>query len=277
MANKIDRYAVFGDPISHSLSPSIHHEFAKQTKQQINYRAMEVKPADFNQVLSDFFTSGGKGVNCTVPLKEMAFEQVDVLSDRAAFSGAVNTVKLMEDGRLYGDNTDGIGLLKDLTGNLAVTLEGKRILVLGAGGATRGILGPLLESGLASLCLANRTIAKAEVLQTIFAPLGEIEVLSYSNLAGKQFDLVINATSASLTGDVPPLPDGLLADQAICYDLAYSGKPTAFMDWGKKQGAAVSVDGLGMLVEQAAQAFYLWRNIMPVTSAVLQKLTSARR
>jgi shikimate dehydrogenase len=270
--NNIDEYAVFGYPINHSLSPYIHAAFAKQTGQSINYQAIEVKPENFTQAVKDFFNSGGKGINCTVPLKEMAFDEVDVLSERAKFSGAVNTIKLMENGDLFGDNTDGFGLLKDLTDNLELSLAGKRILVLGAGGAARGILGPLLNSAPSSLCLVNRTKAKAQTLKNIFEPMGEIKVSTFNNLAGSAFDLIINATSASLSANLPPLPSQILAEGGVCYDLAYSKEATAFMTWGLKEGAVTSVDGLGMLVEQAAQAFYVWRNVMPDTINVRREL-----
>lgn len=273
--SNIDEYAVFGYPINHSLSPFIHSSFAKQTGQCINYQAVEVKPESFTEVVKDFFNSGGKGINCTVPLKEMAFNEVDVLSDRAKFSGAVNTIKLMENGGLFGDNTDGIGLLKDLRDNLGLSLAGKRILVIGAGGAARGILGPLLTSAPSSLCLVNRTQSKAQTLKDIFESIGEIKVTTFNNLAGSTFDLIINATSASLNADLPPLPSQILAEGGVCYDLAYSKEATAFMKWGLKEGAATSVDGLGMLVEQAAQAFYVWRNIMPDTINVRRELAES--
>lgn len=272
MNSTIDEYAVVGYPISHSLSPLIHTAFAKQTDQNISYRAIEVKPENFTRAIRAFFHSGGKGMNCTVPLKEIAFDEVDVLSDRAKFSGAVNTIKLMENGQLFGDNTDGIGLLKDLTDNLGLTLIDKQILVLGAGGAARGILGPLLASAPSSLCLVNRTPAKAQTLKSIFESVGEIKVANYNELAGSSFDLIINATSASLSAELPPLPSQLLAENGVCYDLAYSKQATAFMKWGLKEGAVMSVDGLGMLVEQAAQAFYIWRNVMPDTVNVRREL-----
>lgn len=270
--NRVDEYAVFGFPVRHSLSPFIHQAFAEQTGQSIGYRAVEVKPDDFVEAMNSFFQSGGKGINCTVPLKEMAFDRVDVLSERAEFSGAVNTVKLMDDGKLFGDNTDGVGLLSDLTNHVQLDLVGKRILVIGAGGAARGILGPLIESKPSSLWLANRTVSKAQLLQDIFKSLGAIDVGSYSDLEGKTFDLIINATSASLSGDLPPLPSGLLSDTAVCYDLAYSKQPTAFMEWADREGAKVAKDGSGMLVEQAAQAFCLWRGILPETKGVLNAL-----
>jgi len=270
----MDKYAVFGFPIGHSKSPVIHQQFAEQTAQHLSYKAVEVKPEAFDAVLNDFFKAGGKGVNCTVPLKELAYEKADQLTERAKFSGAVNTIKRLDDGSLLGDNTDGVGLLTDLSENLGIALEGKRILVLGAGGASRGILGPLLAAKPSELYLANRTVSKAKAMEVLFSSVGCIHSSSYEDLAGKQFDLIINATSASLTGTLPPLAQGLLAQRGVCYDLAYSQEPTAFVKWGEQEGAVLSVDGLGMLVEQAAHAFNLWRGVMPDTTVVRASLRS---
>lgn len=264
----IDQYAVFGFPIGHSKSPLIHAQFAEQTEQLLNYQAIEVPPEAFDQAITEFFKTNGKGLNCTVPLKELAFEKVDKLTERAQFSGAVNTIKLMEDGFLLGDNTDGVGLLSDLCENLGLTLKGKHLLVLGAGGASRGILGPLLESKPSVLQLANRTVSKAQAMVELFKDIGCIEASSYDGLEGLQFDVIINATSASLTGELPPLAEGLLATGGVCYDLTYSNEPTAFVLWGREQGATLSIDGLGMLAEQAAHAFKLWRGVMPKTQRV---------
>lgn len=268
----MDRYAVLGFPIGHSKSPVIHMQFAEQTNQQISYEALEVPPEAFEETIQQFFEQGGKGVNCTVPLKELAFERADKLTERAKFSGAVNTLKLMDDGELLGDNTDGVGLVTDLHDNLGLSLQGKRILVLGAGGAARGILGPLLNAKPSELWLANRTISKAQTMEALFAPIGLVHASSYADLEGQQFDLIINATSASLSGDLPPLADGLLSSKGICYDLAYSQQRTAFVLWGEREGAVLSTDGLGMLVEQAAHAFNLWRGVMPETSAIRASL-----
>jgi len=268
----MDRYAVLGYPIGHSKSPIIHQQFAIQTKQTLSYEAIEVKPEVFSTTLDDFFNTGGKGVNCTVPLKELAYEKVDQLTERAQFSGAVNTVKLMDDGTLLGDNTDGVGLLTDLCVNFGLSLKGKRILVLGAGGAARGILAPLLGVKPSVLFLANRTVSKAEAMETLFASVGRITSTSYEELAGHQFDLIINATSASLSDSLPAISAGLLASNGVCYDLAYSEQPTAFVRWGLREGARLSVDGRGMLVEQAAHAFKLWRGVMPDTAQVLEGL-----
>ncbi|ORU90080.1 MAG: shikimate dehydrogenase [Cycloclasticus sp. symbiont of Poecilosclerida sp. M] len=269
----MDRYAVFGFPIGHSLSPMIHQHFAEQTQQSMSYEAIEVNADTFETNVTDFFKSGGKGINCTVPLKELAFKKADELSQRARFSGAVNTLKLLEGVRLYGDNTDGIGLLSDLQDNLGLSIKGKRILVLGAGGAARGIIGPLLEAKPSMLWLANRTLSKAQAMEAVFASIGNIKPVSFEQLYGEQFDLVINATSASLSGAMPPLPRKLLAQGAVCYDLAYSKEgATVFTKWGVEQGAALSVDGLGMLLGQAAHAFNLWRGVMPDTIGLKEKL-----
>lgn len=273
----MDRYAVFGFPISHSKSPFIHQQFAKQTGQQIRYEAEEVRPENFDAAVDVFFKEGGKGLNCTVPLKELAYEKVDQLTERAKFSGAVNTIKRQEDGSLLGDNTDGIGLLTDLCVNLGVDIEGKRVLVLGAGGASRGIIGPLLKEKPLAFFLANRTVAKAKAMEELFAPIGVIQACSYESLHGHQFDIVLNATSASLTGQLPALADQLLAEGALCYDLAYSQEPTAFMLWAQQQKARLIKDGLGMLVEQAAHAFYLWRGVMPNSQTVLARLKQKKQ
>jgi len=268
----MDRYAVFGYPIGHSKSPVIHQQFAAQTKQTLSYEAIEVKPDVFSATIDAFFHAGGKGVNCTVPLKELAYDKVDQLTERAEFSGAVNTVKLMDDGTLLGDNTDGVGLLTDLCVNLGLSLGGKRILVLGAGGAARGILGPLLSAKPSDLYLANRTISKAEEMKALFSSVGRITPSSYEYLVGQQFDLIINATSASLSDSLPAITKGLLSPNGVCYDLAYSTQPTAFVRWGLREGASLSVDGRGMLVEQAAHAFKLWRGVLPDTAKVLEGL-----
>lgn len=267
-----DRYAVFGCPIGHSLSPTIHQQFAKQTQQNLSYQAMEVNADAFEKEVNGFFSEGGKGINCTVPLKELAFKRADKLSERARYTGAVNTLKLEADGSLYGDNTDGVGLKTDLCDYLKLSFGDKRILVLGAGGATRGILGPLLELNPSKLWVANRTLSKAKLLGEEFVTLGQVSAVAYSELLGQQFDLVINATSASLSGELPPLPTELLAKDAVCYDLAYAKTATTFVQWGQERGARLSIDGLGMLVEQAAHAFYLWRGVMPKTDEVRGKI-----
>lgn len=268
----LDQYAVFGQPITHSKSPQIHTLFAKQTQQQLNYTAQEVSADTFDASITHFFKQGGKGLNCTVPLKELAWQRADTLSERAAFSKAVNTLILQDDGTLLGDNTDGLGLLADLINNHHIPLLNSRILILGAGGASRGIIAPLMAQKPNSIVIANRTVNKAATLSKEFAPLGSINGCGYDDIKDHQFDLILNATSASLSGKLPPLADTLLAKNGYCYDLAYGEKPTAFVSWGFSHHAKKSVDGLGMLVEQAAEAFYLWRGVRPDTADIINTI-----
>ena len=243
-----DRYAVFGHPIGHSQSPRIHAVFAGQTGQAIRYTAQDVPAGQFRDCLDRFVEGGGKGLNCTVPLKELAWRAADKTSERAERAKAVNTLAVRESGELFGDNTDGLGLVRDLADNLDIPLAGRGILLLGAGGASRGILQPLLAEGPSRLVIANRTQAKADALALEFADLGAVEARGFADLAGEPFDLILNATSASLDGDLPPLPAGILSAGGACYDLAYGSRPTAFVRWGAEAGAGVSVDGIGMLV-----------------------------
>ena len=271
-----DRYAVFGHPVSHSKSPRIHALFAEQTGQLMEYTAQDVPAESFHAAVESFFAGSGKGLNCTVPLKELAWQIADVKSGRAQLAKAVNTLAIRDDGRLFGDNTDGIGLLRDLTVNLNLELSGRRILLLGAGGASRGILQPLLEQGPERLIVANRTRDKAVQLAAEFADLGQIEARGFGELEGECFDLILNATAASLSNELPPLPDEILAPDGCCYDLAYGTSPTAFVRWGKAHGAAQSVDGIGMLVEQAAEAFFIWRGVRPQTRPVIELLNAER-
>ena len=274
--NAIDQYAVFGHPVKHSKSPCIHQLFAVQTGHTLNYVAHDVTPEAFKDVSDAFFANGGKGLNCTVPLKELAWQYADRLSERARLAKAVNTLKKEHHGGISGDNTDGIGLVRDLSLNHQIKLTDTRILILGAGGASRGIIGSLLECAPKQLVVANRTLSKAEIIVEEFSTLGAITVSSYPGLAGQQFDLIINATSASLTAELPPLPDNLLTESGSCYDLAYSTQPTPFVNWGYKNQAKKSLDGIGMLVEQAAEAFFLWRGVRPNTAGVLEYLNAER-
>jgi shikimate dehydrogenase len=267
-----DQYGVMGNPITHSKSPRIHTLFAQQTSQHLAYTAIHVDLGGFAQAVGNFDASGGKGLNITVPFKQEAFELVDELSARAKRAGAVNTIKF-ENNKRYGDNTDGIGLVNDLTRNHQIELQGKRILLMGAGGAARGVLAPLLECKPVQIVIANRTPDKAVALADAFADLGKITGSGYHELDEQQFDLVINATAASLQGELPPLPDNLLAADAVCYDMMY-GKLTPFMEWATAHGAAKVLDGLGMLVEQAAESFYLWRGVRPQTAPVIALLRS---
>ncbi|AEG02440.1 Shikimate dehydrogenase [Methylomonas methanica MC09] len=272
----LDQYAVFGHPISHSKSPRIHSLFAEQTGQQIHYVAQDVPAGAFKAAADTFFAADGKGLNCTVPLKELAWQYAGQLSVSARKSKAVNTLARLADGSILGDNTDGIGLVRDLTINHNITLANSRILILGAGGATRGILHPLLAQNPAHISIVNRTRHKADTIVHEFADLGSLNSCDYADLTSLQFDLIINATSASLSDELPPLPDALLAANGYCYDLAYANKPTAFVRWGKTQHARKSLDGLGMLVEQAAEAFALWRGIRPETGPVIDLLNRER-
>jgi len=274
--NNLDQYAVFGHPINHSKSPRIHHLFAQQTGQQINYQAQDVPAETFDEAVDKFLSQGGKGLNCTVPLKELAYQRADVLSKRAKFSKAVNTLMVQKDGQLLGDNTDGIGLVADLTINHSISLLNSRILILGAGGASRGILEPLMGESPKNITVANRTVEKVRILSDEFAELGDITGCGFDALKNKQFDLILNATSASLTGEIPPIEASILAENACCYDLAYSNQQTAFVKWGVEQGASLCLDGLGMLVEQAAEAFNIWRGVRPETSAVIELLNAER-
>ncbi|MCO6412892.1 MAG: shikimate dehydrogenase [Thiogranum sp.] len=266
-----DRYAVMGNPVAHSRSPEIHRLFAEQTGQIIDYRAILVETGRFPEAVADFFSAGGKGLNVTVPFKQEAWRLADRLSDGALRAGAVNTLALT-DGALYGDNTDGIGLVRDLTRNLEIGLGGRQILVLGAGGAARGVLAPLLEHRPKLLVIANRTADRARELAEQFADLGDIQGSGFEALKDLSFDLVINATSASLSGQVPQLPPGVIKSGSCCYDMVYAAEPTAFMRYALAQGAHQAFDGLGMLVEQAAASFQLWRGIMPQTRPVIRAL-----
>ena len=274
--NNPDQYAVFGHPINHSKSPRIHQLFAQQTEQNLVYKAQDVPAESFNQSIDTFFAQGGKGINCTVPLKELAYQQADSLSERAQFSKAVNTLVLQDDGTLYGDNTDGIGLVTDLTDNHSIILLNSRILILGAGGASRGIIEPLMKKSPSCLVIANRTVEKAITLSDEFSRLGGISGCGYDKLKEEKFNLILNATSASLTGKIPNITESILAKNACCYDLAYSNQQTAFVKWGVANGAQKNLDGLGMLVEQAAEAFYIWRGVRPKTSVVIELLNSER-
>ena len=267
----MDRYGVFGNPIGHSKSPLIHRLFAAQTGQQLSYEPLLAPLEDFGGFARGFFLEG-RGANVTVPFKEQALRLADQLSARAQRAGAVNTLKKLDDGRLLGDNTDGSGLVHDLLDNAGVSLGGKRILLLGAGGAVRGVLEPLLAQGPAALVIANRTVAKAEQLVHEFADLGPLAASGFDWIDAP-VDLIINGTSASLAGELPPIAPSLIAPgHTVCYDMMYAKEPTAFNRWASEHGAARTLDGLGMLVEQAAEAFHLWRGVRPDTAPVLQHL-----
>ena len=263
-----------GNPVSHSKSPRIHSLFAEQTKQHLKYTAMLVEPGNFPQAVKEFRQQGGKGLNVTVPFKQDAWAIADRRSARAQRAGAVNTLVMEAQDSLFGDNTDGIGLVRDLVHNQGATVAGRRVLLMGAGGAARGILEPLLEQRPKLLVITNRTPAKAVDLARNFCDLGPVEGCGFTALEDQKFDVIINATAAGLKGETPVLPGGVLAVDAWCYDLMYGDHPTAFVSWAQKQGAGRVADGLGMLVEQAAESFFLWRNVQPETRDVIAVLRS---
>jgi shikimate dehydrogenase len=269
----IDRYGVMGYPVSHSRSPVIHRLFALQTRQNLQYELLQVAPDKLQLAVRQFQRTGGKGLNITVPHKSAVAAICDQRSERADLAGAVNTLSF-EDGEINGDNTDGVGLLRDLTHNQGIKLKGKRILILGAGGATRGIAGPLLSASPAQIVIANRSVQKAEDIADAMAPLGVINTCGFdAHLLGEPYDLVINATSAGLRGEVPPYPAAAVGPDTICYDLSYGLKATPFGVWARERKAARSLLGWGMLVEQAAESFYIWRGVRPDTAPVLKQIT----
>ncbi|MCI0400966.1 MAG: shikimate dehydrogenase [Gammaproteobacteria bacterium] len=263
-----------GNPIAHSKSPQIHAAFAKQTGEPIVYQAIFVERGQFSRALDKFQHAGGKGLNITLPFKQEAWSLAQHRTQRADRARAVNTLWFDEHGERYGDNTDGAGLVRDILINHGGRIKGDDLLVLGAGGAARGILEPLLAEGPARVVLANRTVSKAEELIALFGDLGELWARGYDALSGEQFHLIINGTSLSLRSEVPPLPNEVLAPGGWCYDMMYADEPTAFVRWGNAHGAAKSLDGLGMLVEQAADSFQLWRGVRPDTDQVIHALRS---
>ena len=271
MTRAPDSYGVIGHPVAHSLSPFIHGMFAKETGEAISYRLYDVSPEMFRGRVLDFFSGGGKGLNVTVPHKVAAAEIANELTPRASLAGAVNTLMMRED-RVIGDNTDGIGLARDLTEFLGVTIAARRILILGAGGAARGVIAPLLELGPVDIVIANRSEDRALTLAADFSDLGPISGSGFSALAGQTFGLVINATSASLDGKLPPLPPDILSADSVCYDMVYGRTETPFMRWALEHGCARAVQGLGMLVEQAAESFFVWRGVRPDTAPVREAL-----
>jgi len=270
-ANTTSRYAVLGQPVAHSKSPLIHARFAAQAHQSLRYEAIEVAPADLATALAAFHAEGWQGFNLTLPHKTAAMALCKTHSEAAERAGAVNTLIRTEEG-WHGDNTDGTGLVRDLTRNLGVTIKGKRIAVLGAGGAARGILAPLLAEIPRELVISNRNPWKPEDIAAALKPLGNIVPRTHLSLKGDRFDLIINATSAGHHGEIPRLPPALFATGAVAYDLNYGKAAEPFLGWARAQGASIVSDGLGMLVEQAAEAFRLWRGINPDTAAVVAEL-----
>ena len=269
----IDRYGVMGYPVSHSRSPVIHRLFAMQTKQDIQYELLQVSPEKLETAVRQFQRTGGKGLNITVPHKSEVTKLVDQMSDAAATAGAVNTITF-EDGETRGDNTDGIGLLRDLNVNLGIKLGGANILILGAGGSTRGIIGPLLDMQPSSVRIANRTLGRAQALVDHVGKLGPVTACRFTVVpVSEPYDLIINATSAGLHGDTPPYPEAAISENTFCYDLSYGLNPTPFSIWAREHGASKSVMGWGMLVEQAAESFYIWRGVRPNTAPVLKQMS----
>ncbi len=267
-----DRYAVIGHPIAHSKSPIIHKLFAEQTGQNIEYEAMDVAPEELEARIREFVDAGGHGLNVTLPLKQDVLPLLDELTERAKLAGAVNTITYGDDGKLSGDNTDGVGLIADLRTNLRLELENATILILGAGGATRGIVLPLLEEKPAKLVIANRTVERAETLAEDFRGSGTLQASNFDDLAEHDFDLVINATSAGIHGELPPFPESIIGADTVCYDLSYSMRETPFISWAKGLGCKRAYQGWGMLVEQAAESFTIWRGVRPNTQDVLSRL-----
>lgn len=267
-----DRYALVGHPVSHSRSPLIHQLFARQMGADIAYELIDAEPQEFETAVLGFQAAGGKGMNVTVPHKEAAFALCKSHGADAMAAGAVNTISFTSGG-LHGDNTDGTGFIRDVQVNNEIALAGKRVVILGAGGAARGIVGPILAEDPKSLLIANRTIARAEGLQRDFASPKKLSVCSFDELEQQgQFDVVINATSAGLKGETPPFPGSLVDWKTFCYDLAYSLKPTPFVLWAKANDAGEAVQGWGMLVEQAADSFEIWRGSRPDTKPILKQL-----
>ncbi|SET31398.1 shikimate dehydrogenase [Marinobacter segnicrescens] len=269
-----DLYAVVGNPISHSKSPRIHSLFAAQTGEAVEYTAIQAPLEEFAETVREFFAKGGKGLNVTVPFKEQAWSLADRRSERAEKAGAANTLYQDEQGRLVADNTDGVGLVTDLKVNAGVSLSGGRVLVLGAGGAVRGVLGPLLAENPGELVVANRTVIKADGLVSLFRPQAVATELSACGFeaATDPFDVIINGTSASLQGDLPPVPAGVISPETVVYDMMYAAGDTPFNAWARGQGAGKVLDGLGMLVEQAAESFRVWRGVKPETAPVIEEL-----
>ncbi|EIC9802894.1 shikimate dehydrogenase [Vibrio cholerae] len=270
MASQIDQYAVFGNPINHSKSPFIHTLFARQTQQSMIYTAQCAPVDGFTEAAKHFFAQGGRGCNVTVPFKEEAYRFADRLTERASLAGAVNTLKKLDDGEILGDNTDGEGLVQDLLAQ-QVLLKGATILLIGAGGAARGVLKPLLDQQPASITVTNRTFAKAEQLAELVAAYGEVKAQAFEQLK-QSYDVIINSTSASLDGELPAIDPVIFSSRSVCYDMMYGKGYTVFNQWARQHGCAQAIDGLGMLVGQAAESFMLWRGLRPGTKQILREL-----
>jgi shikimate dehydrogenase len=272
-----DRYAVIGHPVNHSRSPFIHARFALQTSEAMLYTTIDAKPEEFESTVRQFFAGGGKGLNVTVPHKEAALLLAQELTPRAQRAGAINVLALREGGQLLGDNTDGAGLARDLLNNHRVTVAGRRLLLLGAGGAARGAIAPLLGLKPSGMTIVNRNVIRARELADRFSDMGQLRAIGYQDLGNEPYDLVINATAASLAGELPALPPGIVNIRSICYDMYYGRDETPFTRWALQRGCARAIMGLGMLVEQAAESFHLWRGVRPDTASVLSALTAELR
>lgn len=267
------QYAVVGDPVAHSKSPQIHRLFAEQTGEDVQYEKHRVGEDEFPRFVTDFFAAGGGGLNITLPHKEAAFSLAQHRSQQARLAKAANTLWMSEADELQADNTDGTGLVNDLRNNHLFELEGKNILMLGAGGAARGALAALIQVKAARITLLNRTFSRAQALQDDFSDSCKLDIGDYHTALDQQFDLIVNATAMSLEGEAPPLSTDCLAPGCCCYDMMYGDEDTAFMKWAKESNnAALILDGFGMLVEQAAESFYLWRGVRPDSAAVIAAL-----
>lgn len=271
----MDQYAVFGNPIGHSKSPMIHSLFARQCEQDMSYVAIEPLIGEFSASLQSFFNAGGKGANVTAPFKLQAYEIADELSQRARLAGSVNTLLQQSNGSMFGDNTDGVGLVGDLQRQFGL-LSGLKVMLLGAGGAARGVIGPLFEAGVASICIANRTELRAKELAVNFANMGQVSATSFANLTPQSVDLLINCSSSSMTDDIPELDVKKLSGVQIGYDMYYRKSSTSFMNWLiQTHPQAKLSDGLGMLVGQAAESFFIWRGVRPDIADVISVLRKA--
>jgi len=267
-----DQYLVYGNPIEQSRSPDIHQIFANESHQNINYQKQLVGLDDFSTTVSQFISQGGKGANVTAPFKEQALKLANILTERASLAGAVNTLTF-KGGKIYGDNTDGEGLVQDLLMH-GVTLKQSKILILGAGGAVRGVLLPILAQNPIAITIGNRTLSKAKALCQYFND-ERLRACSFDETTGQEFDLIINATSASLSGDLPPIPASIITNEVVCYDMVYGKNETPFLQWARAQGAMQVIDGLGMLVGQAAVSFAIWRGVTPDVKPVIAKLRAS--
>ena len=268
-----ERYAVIGNPVAHSQSPFIHAEFARAENLSIRYERLHAATDRFVDVVSAFEKTGGCGLNVTLPFKGDAYRYAKELSDRARAAEAVNTLTF-RDGKVSGDNTDGVGLVRDIVDNLDFPLRDRSVLILGAGGAVRGVLGPILEEKPSAVTIANRTVIKAEALAHHFEELGfgTCEAVGYDALEGRHFDIVINGTSTSLHNELPPIPHGIFTTRSLAYDMVYSSGLTMFLQRAQSENAGMLADGLGMLVEQAAESFFIWHGVKPETRKVTNML-----